>query len=642
MGSVQSLAYAFGLGFGSLTAVTANRRVRQTDRLSKPVATAVDGLAVGVSTALIVGMVGCLVFFLIVAFYRGEYDGRLMYIFGLYTLGTVMVARIAIESGRAYANAFSIPLAIVSIIAMIRFVTIQGPLGPISWLVNLGLLAVTWYLADRITHDCTFITDRQQSLQKGLLQSLGLLRADSTGQFQRAPVSPDSGPRKAFLENRVEATQTTKSKRRHNPGVWVLYFSLLAFPLFGLGQLIIPDEAQRSRAFYLLVGYLACGLSLLVFTSFAGMRRYLRQRGVEMPADMSRQWLLAGIGGVLVVLLVCMILPLPGRSLGLIGLPAQFTSPEGLVKSRFGWGQEGDEPSENFEAARADTDSGPPQGAPKPGAKGNPQPADNPPADAPKAGENGKDSGKSDTNAEPAPDTNEKPSEQSPQDNSKQDSAKQDDSPQAEPPPGDPQENNRDGDSKTDAAQGQNQPSSGSSNPVAKLIGSFAGNFGELFKWLTIAVLAAIVVLYAVTHPQEIAQLWRDVLRFFASLWGNQRALPVAASSESVAATSQKIRRPFSSFANPFTSQSNRNSPAQVIEYSFAALEAWAADRGMLRSEQQTASEFARQVGSAMPEVGGQAVAAANMLDQIMFAGWKPSLNELSPLEKLWQTLQRP
>ena len=203
--------------------------------------TAFDATAVAASTALIIGMVGSLVFFLIVAFYRGQYDFRLMYIFGLYSAATVLVARIAIESGRTYANAFSLPLAVVSILAIMRFVTISGPLGPLSWLVNIGLLALAWYLADRITFDCTLISDRERSLQQGLLQSLGLLRPDGLTRSPRQ-IAEELSLKQEAQDNKPQSSK----KKRHNPGVWVLYFALLAFPLFGLGQLAIPDEQQRG------------------------------------------------------------------------------------------------------------------------------------------------------------------------------------------------------------------------------------------------------------------------------------------------------------------------------------------------------------------------------------------------------------
>ena len=51
------------------------------------------------------------------------------------------------------------------------------------------------------------------------------------------------------------------SKGPHTPGLWVLYFSLAALPLFGIGQHWIPagDVGRRRYAFGLLAVYVAAG-----------------------------------------------------------------------------------------------------------------------------------------------------------------------------------------------------------------------------------------------------------------------------------------------------------------------------------------------------------------------------------------------
>src|SRR6185295_13345175 len=74
-------------------------------------------------------------------------------------------------------------------------------------------------------------------------------------------------------------------RRPHAPGVWVVYFSLAALPLFGIGGWFVPsaDGPRRALVFGLLVIYVACGMGLLLATSFLGLRRYLRQRKLEMP-----------------------------------------------------------------------------------------------------------------------------------------------------------------------------------------------------------------------------------------------------------------------------------------------------------------------------------------------------------------------
>ncbi len=599
-------------------------------------ATALDAAAVAVSTALIIGMVGSLVFFLIIAFYRGQYDSRLMYIFGLYTAATVLVARIAIDSGRAYANAFSFPLAFVSILAILRFVTISGPLAPLSWLINIALLAITWFLSDRITFDCTMISERERSLQQGLLQSLGLLKSDSI--FVRESELAKR-PKPSRGDGDTEENKKRKKKRKHNPGIWVLYFALLAFPLFGLGELAIPDAGQRVWAFAFLVSYLACALSLLVLTSLVGMRRYLRQRGVAMPEEMSLQWLTLGIGGAVLILCVCWVLPLPGRSLGLVGLPSIFQSPDGLGTSSRGWGEEGSENQANADASRAQPESGddgdaPADGPPRADGKGKPQASKN-------AGDNAPPQGQGDgkqTESKQGKTENNSGEKQSGDEGQARKPDVRDEGQARKPDVREGPENNRSEEKMSENSSNSNSSSS-ANNPVSQLLSQF-GSLGELFKWLTIAVLAGIVLIYALTHPAEIARLWRELCVLLASLFGRRPKSAEQTAEEEVAKSeSSRARRPFSSFANPFTSQMNHWTPTQVIEHSFAALEAWGAEHGAPRQNQQTAAEFARQLTNTLPSVGPHAATAANMLDQLMFADWKPQSEDLKPLVQLWKSL---
>ena len=120
-----------------------------------------------------------------------------------------------------------------------------------------------------------------------------------------------------------------RRRRPHTPGVWVMYYALAALPLFGVGQWLIPaaDTASRWHAFRLICVYVACALGLLLTTSFLGLRRYLRQRNLQMPVDMAGMWL--GLGAVMIVavLLVCLFLPRPGASLTISQLRSDSVRP---------------------------------------------------------------------------------------------------------------------------------------------------------------------------------------------------------------------------------------------------------------------------------------------------------------------------
>ena len=54
--------------------------------------------------------------------------------------------------------------------------------------------------------------------------------------------------------------------------MWIVYFSLAALPLFGLGQLAIPvyQESRRRYAFCLLAIYVASGLGLVIDDQLPG------------------------------------------------------------------------------------------------------------------------------------------------------------------------------------------------------------------------------------------------------------------------------------------------------------------------------------------------------------------------------------
>src|SRR5207249_3276678 len=56
--------------------------------------------------------------------------------------------------------------------------------------------------------------------------------------------------------------------------------------------------------------------------------------------------------------------------------------------------------------------------------------------------------------------------------------------------------------------------------------------------------------------------------------------------------------RPFAVYSNPFTDGSaDQRDGADLIRYSFAALEAWARENGHPRGEGETPFEFAQEVG---------------------------------------------
>ena len=93
-------------------------------------------------------------------------------------------------------------------------------------------------------------------------------------------------------------------------------------PLFGLGQSLIPasDVGRRRYAFWLMGVYVASGLGLLLTTSFLNLRRYLRQRNLQMPVAMTGVWLTGGALIIAVLLTLGALIPRPSPEYALLDL----------------------------------------------------------------------------------------------------------------------------------------------------------------------------------------------------------------------------------------------------------------------------------------------------------------------------------
>jgi len=322
--------------------------------------TSIDYVVIALSPALIMALVGSLCFFLLEIGYHGQYGGRLNWIMFWFVFAIVLIARISIEEGKEKALLYGLALSGAVAVAVLRFV--DSPF--VAWI----LMAVVWWCANKLTWDCTVIDDEQDASGEGLLQVAGLDRGDAspTADLKGAEAANEAedgaGRRRrrqvAWWQRWFGAVEADENEKKpHAPGVWVVYFSLAALPLFGLGQSMVPagDVARRRYVFSLLLCYVAAGLGLLLTTSFLGLRRYLRQRKLEMPPPMTGVWL--GVGAVLIValLLVGVMLPRPSAEYpveeliaNMVGSPKRQASDYAVLTDSHGEGQgrpSSDEPS---------------------------------------------------------------------------------------------------------------------------------------------------------------------------------------------------------------------------------------------------------------------------------------------------------
>jgi hypothetical protein len=658
--------------------------------------TTADYVVIAISPALIMTLVGSLVFFLIQVLYQGQFEGRLSWVVACFVFAAVLIGRISIEEGFERAAPFGIALAIVVGIALNRFVEIKGSwVANFTWAINFALLGLVWWCAHRLTWDCTLIDDAQDASGEGLLQTAGLDRPDE----EKAAGEPPE----ASIEGTTERSNmpvgwwqqyVERQRRPHAPGVWVVYFSLAALPLFGIGQWFIPASnlAGRRYAFWLLLVYVASGLGLLLTTSFLGLRRYLRQRRIEMPTRMANLWL--GMGAVVIVALLIFsaLLPRPSAEYAIAQLPFEVGSPDQRASRAAPISKEGtrdeqpgsapenqpkeDQPSEDQPAPQ------PGEASPASGSKGQnsakqpsesqssqPQPGNtgqaksaNKQSDSKGSGSSGQGDRKSDKNdqssgkSQPSKEQSQK---SSPKSDSKSNAKPNQNGAQkpAESKPSEPKQDSKPPSEMSRFAQKlkeQQQPSNPPPNesqssadapqvdPEAILEPALSG-VAELAKWAfyAVVVLAVLFVLW-----RSRAEVWSAVREFLAglrdfwnSLWGSKRVGRIGPSDEEILA--ELPPPPFSSYADPFANGiAGRYSPEELVRYSFEAFEAWSREHGCSRQPDQTPHELARDVSGRVPAMAPDARNLAELYARAAYDRGTLPPTSAEQLRALWQHMR--
>jgi len=574
-------------------------------------------------------MISALASFLMLVLYDGGYPGRVTWTTLMYTMGAVAIARIAIEQNRAYSLGYAAALGAATFVVMVRFVG--------SPIFCVFILAVIAYLADVIVRDCTIIDESVDSSDQGLI---------------------DAG--RMFARQRAAGTGANRAyqKKTHQPGRTVMYLAAGALPLFGLGQFFLDrgSGAYAMAASRLLI-YLFAALALLVTTSFLGLRRYLRQRGAEMPGDVTASWLMGGLVVTAAVLLVAFLIPRPGSMIASIDFSRLFQSASEQTASRWGWGDEGAERSrpeaattqDDPHADRKEIHSETAQRGGTPGEVGDGNRDDGPAGK--QSGGTEKSSGSQGQQSSPDQTSSREANSQSNQGDQQQtkrgpqQSAEQSSKQQGESQPTntdqsdsgnrDDAENRSQSEQTAESNRSQSETSSAqpqqSSPSAGEFLSSAATGIGVLLKLIIVAVLAGIVGYFVWQNWERLLAWWRD-------LWGRQ--VPVTTeepSSEIVEPAAPP--RPFASFRNPIGSESD---PRRVVVITFQAFEAWAREQGARRSQDETPAEFVRRAARTIPEVSGPAAELVNAYNRIVYGRGNANQRDIDTAGQLWQLMRQP
>ncbi len=551
--------------------------------IQPPRKTLADYLAIGVGPVLIMLMVGSLVFFLVEVGYRGSFTAQVQWTLFWFTVGSVLVSRISIEQGSSHGWIYGLALGAATAFRVVGF--LGAPLGALL------LLGLIWWCGSKLTWDCTFIDESADASGRGLLHEAdpGASR-DEPG--EAPPPAAGSGPRTVAI---------APPARPHAPGLWVIYVSLGALPVFGVGQWAIPtaDAGARVWGFVLAATFVASAFALLLTTSFLGLRRYLRQRRLVMPAAMARTWMVLGAALLTVVLMAALLLPRPRglETLAGLGLGVRERSPQASANAWMsgeaapGEGRRrGSRSAEVPSAARPAEDRGGhgPSGSRRDASVGG-----------------GERSGEADDRGASGASVERAGSARSGQG-------------QGQSEEGEEGEEGRgsEGNRSTPTFRGIEPP-------------PFPAPVVSAFRWLSYVLGAVIAGWLVLRYGRQ----WLESLR---RAWPRRKQKPRPAHSARPARSLA-----FAEFDDPFASgRTARMTPAEITAYTFDALQAWAVDGGRGRRPEQTPGEFAEGLASAVPEVADEVLGAVRLYVRLAYGGVSPDAESLGVLRRLWALIR--
>lgn len=510
-----------------------------------------------INPALVMGLIGSLTYFLLDVGYRGRYDDQLRWTLFFFVFAIVLVARISFKMGSDKAATYGLLLGGVTFMATMRFV--EG-VGVIFNLVMILAIAASAYL---LVKDTTWMGKPNRDPQHGLSESL-------------------SDPWQLI-------SQFRSNKRPH--GLFVVWFTLAALPLFGIGQSLIPvgDVDRRNSAFWRMTMYVGCCLGLLLTTALVNLRQYLKARKLKLPTPMAARWLATGAMMVLAALVIAALLPRPQSETPLLALtPLGSRDRDANQMARDaknageGEGQPGGD-GKDRDSRDGSGDKGQPDEQSKSGS-----------ADGKKGagGKKGSEKAKGEEKSGPTG-------------SGGKDKGDDNQSPKSEP---------------------------------SKAFESVMSFLQSLLRWLVIlAVIAvvALVILRFLANSKGWAAAWWQK---FMNLFGRKPGVETAKAS---IVRPPPPSRSFASYPNPFADgTAEHRDGVELIRYSFAALEAWSREQGQPRGECDTPLEFAGAVGKLDRELVQPAGRLAALYSRLAYAKRSKTGQEKEIAKAVWDAMR--
>jgi hypothetical protein len=559
-----------------------------------PQKTIVDHLAILVCPLLIMLMVGSLALFLAKIGYAGRYASRVNWALGWFVLASVLISRIGIQYGTERASVYGLLLGGAISFFFYRFIGFG-----ISLFVLLAILCFIWWCTSQLTWDCTLIDDDEDSSGQGLLEASGLDGDAAKEAATDAKKHPLRRKRRLWWQH-LFGSQATRKGQPHAPGIWIILFSLLSLPLFGIGQLKFgsAESADRTYGFMLLSVYVASSLALLLLTSFLGLRRYLRQRRMEMPLIITGSWIIYGVILAGVVMGVCLLLPRPNATFTLPNL-ISFASSNIVLKAS--------------EHAMLGGEAGEGEGKRKGEGEGQPKGEEQKQGSADGKGEQKSKTGEGQEKGEGS-------GQKKAESGEKKDGGKQG-------------ETSKEGQKEGEGQQPQPQPPNDQPAPTPASV-------EEKTNWVKIILylLLALGIAYGLWRYRKLIMEWLKALwQAIKDFLNSFKRKPKTAEEKAAAVAAAPVLR-FTDFSNPFASgQASTMSPEDLVTYTFEALQCWAREHGQPRGHGETPYEFALRLGQREPLLDEAARQLVWFYTRLAYAQQSPPQSVLPHARQLWE-----
>jgi len=109
---------------------------------------------------------------------------------------------------------------------------------------------------------------------------------------------------------------------------------------------------------------------------------------------------------------------------------------------------------------------------------------------------------------------------------------------------------------------------------------------------------------------------------------------------QALAEPPSRPQRPLSEFKNPFfTDRERARPPAEIILYTYDALQAWTREQGMEPRPEQTAREFCERAGDRLPELTKPLRHLSFLYAHAAYGEHLPAQCDLEPLKEIWRRL---